>query len=35
MKDNRKRDERSAGTEEPWDTQRISLLLKEMKEERK
>ena len=26
MKDNRKRDERSAGTEEPWDTQRISLL---------
>lgn len=26
MKDNRKKDERSAGTEEPWDTQRISLL---------
>lgn len=26
MKDNRKRGERSAGTEEPWDTQRISLL---------
>nr|DAI73365.1 MAG TPA: hypothetical protein [Caudoviricetes sp.] len=26
MKDNRKRDERSTGTEEPWDTQRISLL---------
>lgn len=26
MKDNRKKDERSTGTEEPWDTQRISLL---------